>query len=58
MPTPSVVLVVGGSGYLGQFLVSKLAHSEGLELAFTHCSSDPPQFDAPTTAFKARPSSP
>jgi nucleoside-diphosphate-sugar epimerase len=40
------VLVVGGSGYLGQHLLAALAASSAadcLDVAFTHHSSTPPQ---------------
>jgi len=38
------VLVVGGSGYLGQHLLAALASAAGrLDVAFTHHSQAPPQ---------------
>jgi nucleoside-diphosphate-sugar epimerase len=37
------VLVVGGSGYLGQHLLAASSAADRLDVAFTHHSSTPPQ---------------
>ncbi|KAL4533765.1 hypothetical protein Ndes2437B_g03094 [Nannochloris sp. 'desiccata'] len=45
------VLIAGGSGYLGQFLVDKFAR-DGWNVAYTYNTSTPPPFPTNPTAFK------
>jgi len=50
---PPTVLIAGGSGYLGQFLVDTFAR-DGWNVAYTYNTSTPPPFPKEPTAFKVR----
>jgi dTDP-4-dehydrorhamnose reductase len=50
---PPTVLITGGSGYLGQFLVDAFTRNYGWNVVYTYNTSTPPPFSTkPAAAFK------